>query len=292
LLRNGVLAGLAGALLTAHRGPGVVFGQSPSARSLAATSVAMLVAFGLLATRRGRRDHASEPVEAEFADADAMTQAGFTRRRWITAAGGAGLAGTLGSWLGWLDVSTANAVVSGVRVADTIVCTGGCVCCNILITATGPVCRVYCCSGCTGFSGGGVVTTATGTAQATFFGNKAKLKGRNVFVSIGALTWFDPGWNGTGLLLQIQSVTSYRRVPGTQVRELAGVASANGHGKHDFVLRVTDAGTPGSGSDTVKLTVNGIAGGGASSSGSQYFADGHLTQGDITTNLKAVVTAK
>jgi hypothetical protein len=150
----------------------------------------------------------------------------------------------------------------------------------------------YCCTGCTGFSGGGVIQTSSGTAQASFFGDNLQLKGSKQVVTGGALSWYDPGWEGTGLSLQSTRITRYGRVPGTNIRELTGVASANGKGKHKFVLRVTDGGRPGSGSDTVDLTVSGVPGDGAGGTGSQYRASGHLVQGDLTTNLQATVSAK
>jgi hypothetical protein len=54
---------------------------------------------------------------------------------------------------------------------------------------------------------------------------------------------------------------------------------------------MVDAGKPGSGLDTAKLTVSGVAGGGAGGSGDRYTANGHLAQGDITTTLQGTVTA-
>jgi hypothetical protein len=149
-----------------------------------------------------------------------------------------------------------------------------------------------CCTSCTGFSGGGVVKTPSGTAQASFFGNKEQLRDRHEIGMGGALSWFDSAWQGTGLLLQSKQITSYRRVPGTKIRELVGLASANGSGKHRFVLRVVDAGKPGSGSDTVSLRVSGITAGGAGAGGAHYTADGHLVQGDVTVNLQLIVTVK
>jgi hypothetical protein len=132
------------------------------------------------------------------------------------------------------------------------------------------------------------VQTATGTASASFFGNKVQLRGLRAKMSIGALTWFDPTWQGQGLVLQIVRVKSYRRLPGSTTRELVGLASANGKGKHRFVLQVVDSGTPGSGSDSVSLQVKGVAGSGAGGTGAGYSAVGHLAQGDVTTNLHAV----
>jgi hypothetical protein len=137
-----------------------------------------------------------------------------------------------------------------------------------------------------------VVQTSSGAAQASFFGDKAQLKGRKGELIGGALSWFDSGWQGTGLVLQSTRVTSYRRVPGTAIRELVGLATANGKGKHKFVLRVVDSGKPGSGLDTVNLSVSGVAGGGAGGTGSQYTANGHLIQGDLTVKLQSSSTIR
>ena len=118
-----------------------------------------------------------------------------------------------------------------------------------------------------------------------------KLGSRRGQVIVGALTWFDPTWQGTGLSLQSTVITNYRQVPGTNVRELSGFASANGAGKHRFVLQVVDAGKPGSGSDTVSLRVSGIAASGAGGTGGEYAAAGQLVQGDVTATLQATVIA-
>ena len=290
LVRNGFLLGLAAGLAALGSAQEAALGLDQRASSLVALGVAVVVALGLLAARNGGRepDHSSE---AGLEVVHALAPAALTRRRWLRVAGAAGFAGAVGSSLRWLDPSVADATLSGPKVADTIECTGGCACCRILVTPTGPKCQIYCCSGCSGFSGGGVIQTPSGTAQGSFFGDKVQLKGRPEQIIGGALSWFDSGWQGTGLRLQSTQITSYRRVPGSQVRELVGLASANGAGKHRFVLRVVDAGNPGSGSDSVSLTVSGVASGGAGGTGGQYAADGHLAQGDLTTSLQAGVTA-
>jgi hypothetical protein len=58
------------------------------------------------------------------------------------------------------------------------------------------------------------------------------------------------------------------------------------------VLRVSDSGKPGSGADNASLTVQDVAGSGAGGTGNQYVANGHLAQGDITFNLRVIVTGK
>ncbi|HEX3688145.1 MAG TPA: hypothetical protein VHV28_00525 [Solirubrobacteraceae bacterium] len=66
----------------------------------------------------------------------------------------------------------------------------------------------------------------------------------------------------------------------------------NGGGKHRFVLHALDAGAPGSGKDTVKPIVSGVAGGGAAPARPHYVAGGHLVQGDLTTGLQAAISLK
>jgi Methylamine utilisation protein MauE len=300
MVRNGVLMGLAGGVAAVGHAGMMGMRHTSGSNALATLAIAAGTAGLLLLARSG--DVSSETGMANPAERVAMTtsklatappgEAAVTRRGWLGAAGGAGLVGALGSWFGLLDLSTADAVAVRPPVKDTIECPNGCFCCNLTFGPSGPICLTYCCSGCTGFSGGGVIQTPTGTAHASFFGNKVQIKGRKTFVSTGALAWFDPAWNGTGLTLALHSVTSYGKVPGTNLKELLGIASANGQGKHRFVLRVSDSGKPGSGADTVSLSVQGVAGSGAGGTGGQYVATGHLAQGDTTFSLRVIVTDK
>ena len=115
LLRNGVLVGLAGAIAVAGSGKqDATFAAPPSDTALAAMGVAVFVAIGLLAARRGRGEVTNEPnVGVALASAEVATDAALTRRRLIRVAGGAGLAGALGTRLGWLDPSSADAALRG-----------------------------------------------------------------------------------------------------------------------------------------------------------------------------------
>ncbi|HUO72273.1 MAG TPA: MauE/DoxX family redox-associated membrane protein [Solirubrobacteraceae bacterium] len=292
LLRNGVLIGFAAALaVTASDDPAAAFSRSPRVTSLAAVGFAAFVAIGMLARRKDASETVADPTLSVISGGEA-TESALTRRLWIRWAGGAGVAGVLGSWL---DAVSAGAVTGTGPKTVLGECTS-CSCC-------GPVtckddrghccgCCKSCCTPCSGFTGGGSVKTPSGSAQASFFGNKQQIEGNREKVIGGALSWFDSAWQGTGLLLQSTRIDSYRRVPGTQIRELVGLASANGQGKHKFVLRVVDSGKPGSGSDTVNLAVSGIAGGGAGGTGPRYTANGHLIQGDLTTQLQATVTVR
>jgi hypothetical protein len=199
-----------------------------------------------------------------------------TRRSWLVTAGKVGAAGTFGS----LAAASPALAVGG---APTVLAKG-CTCTKCTCCTTN--CGKMCCSGCScGFAGGGAVATPSGRAQASFFGTKLPVPGQGHLIQ-GGLVWSDPAWQGTGLRLVSTRLKSYKRLPGSQVRELRGLASANGQGSHAFVLRVQDVGAPGSGSDTVSLVVSGLTAGGAGGSAGQYTATGHLAEGDASTNFQ------
>jgi hypothetical protein len=216
----------------------------------------------------------------------------LTRRRWIGAAGAAGLAGAVGSALSGFAPSIAGAQEMTGGAIFSLDC-GFCYCCSGT-DSKGRCQGIFCCISCrlVGFTGGGVVQTPLGAVQASFCGNKVPLKGGKQIVVGGALTWSDPAWRGTGLHLQSTQILSYGHLPGTTVRELVGLATANGSGRHRFVLHALDAGAPGSGKDTVKLIVSGVSGGGTAPAGPHYVAGGRLAQGDITTGLQAAISVK
>jgi hypothetical protein len=265
-VRNGLLVGFAGGLIAT--GP-----VAPAASWGGSAALAVLVLLAGIAPRRGA------PTPHARSDAPAL----WSRRRWIRA----GAAAAAGTALTVLEAGPAAAnITNESATVEPESCTN-CRCCANVFFLGIFFCTRYCCTGCVGVSGGGVVQTATGTAHASFFGNTLTVKHSTQSVTLGALSWFDPAWPGGGLALQSAQITSYRRVPGTAVRELVGLASANGKGKHHFVLRVTDEGAPGSGRDTVELTVAGVAAGGAGGSGATYAARGQLSQGDATVSLQA-----
>jgi Methylamine utilisation protein MauE len=286
LMRNGLLLGLAGGLAALG-----LEHQSGSGRPLAAVGTAAFVGLALLATSKRARDSAEPLTVTDLAGPSPTSDAAVTRRRWLRWAGGAGIAGALGSSMSLLEVSTASGATSGSG-QITIPCTA-CTCQTFCQKPNSKTvyCCVYVCTSCEGFTGGGVIQTATGTVHASFFGNHTKLSKQEELFG-GALSWFDAGWQGTGLLLQSTQITHYGKVAGTSIRQLEGFVSANGSGKHKFVLRAIDGGKPGSGSDTVTLAVSGITGGGAGGTGSEYIANGRLAQGDISTKLVARALVK
>jgi len=271
LVRNAALAGLAAAV--AAQG---------AARHEAALVVAIvsLAALGLLAAleRRGKRPAADELVVVHAHEH--ISEAELSRRRVLRLAVAGGAAGALTYATGLEPAFGAGSAPTTVRVCS------GCFCCARDVNKR---CVSWCCSECSnGFVGGGTVESATGRAQGSFFGTKSTLPGRKEF-AVGGLAWSDPAWKGSGLQLTSTRITSYRRVPGSQLRELRGVASANGQGKYPFVLRALDGGGPASGSDTVSLVVTGLPAGGAGGSSGDYNVDGHLTAGDITSAFQAAL---
>src|SRR5207244_4378563 len=92
LLRNGVLVGLAGGVALLGLEHGAPYERTLSSRSLATIAVAALMTVALLAARRNNREVSDEPtLGGEVAAVGATGDAILTRRRWIRAAGGAGL---------------------------------------------------------------------------------------------------------------------------------------------------------------------------------------------------------
>jgi hypothetical protein len=186
LLRNGALVGLAaGIALASPAAQTAALGASASARSLVALgSATLMVAALLLATRRLPRTVANQPnTSLEVVAAGGTPTSPVTRRGLIRTAAGAGAAGALGASLGWLDPSTARAALTTSTTADKLSC-GECQCCRF-DTIIGEICRERCCVICPGFAGGGVIQTATGTAQASFFGDTVQLKGSRQLVTGG-----------------------------------------------------------------------------------------------------------
>ena len=128
-------------------------------RTMVRNGVLIGLAGGIVAA-----DHPGVIGVGHASRANALT----ARRGWLGAAGGAGLAGAVGSWFGLLDLSTADAVATRSTFNDAITCPNGCFCCRLTFGPKRPICLTYCCNGCTGFSGGGVIQTPTGTAQASY----------------------------------------------------------------------------------------------------------------------------
>jgi hypothetical protein len=101
----------------------------------------------------------------------------------------------------------------------------------------------------------------------------------------GSVRWVD----AAGLRMQSVKITDYqdRGLPAKEGegRRIEGVMRVKGEGEQPFVLDLTDVGEPGSGRDTVVLTVGAAArrGNSVSSKGSayRYHAAGQIVAGDI-----------
>lgn len=137
-----------------------------------------------------------------------------------------------------------------------------------------------------GITGGGVVATATGDAHVSLFGTRLEVGGQQeAGPPLGAVHWTDPG---AGLEFASVTVTHYGWVPDQeQAREIRGTMSLNGSGAYPFVLRAVDAGPPGSGEDTVALTVGDNVAVGEEPTGVDYIASGPLVGGDVELLLPA-----
>jgi hypothetical protein len=145
-----------------------------------------------------------------------------------------------------------------------------------------------------GIAGGGAVQTAGGEAHLALVATRTPARERqDLFDVVGQVRWTDPAWEGTGLALESTVVTSYGPLPDDEGgREVVGwMRTEQRAGDFPFVLRVVDAGPPGSGADTAELWVgdpalaDAVAGGafGASPkvSGFGYTAAGTLVSGDL-----------
>ena len=274
LVRNGVLAALAGAVAIA--GGGDAGSSSLSAVGAVAISGAVLLLASVVWARAERR-----PQEVAAAtgvgdlrivsgDGAGENDASLTRRHAL-GLGGAGVAATL---LGLPELPDAHA-----RRTISCFCCQDCTCC---CSRDPAFCGHMSC--CGGIAGGGVVETATGRAHMAVFGTVVDI-GRDGPVAIGAFTWADAGWQGAGLRLSVRRINSYRRIPRTRTRELRGNVLANGEGSFPFVLRLFDGAERGAEPDTVRLSVDGLAAGGAGSGTGKYVASGRLVEGDITVTV-------
>lgn len=80
----------------------------------------------------------------------------------------------------------------------------------------------------------------------------------------GWIVWSARTAEGGDLTLEGNEITGYKYLREAEgSREVRGFMSANGSGRHPFVMRVIDDGLPGSGRDTISLTVGGESPAGA-----------------------------
>jgi hypothetical protein len=101
---------------------------------------------------------------------------------------------------------------------------------------------------------------------------------------LGTIQWIEAGTD-----LQLQSIEVTQCVPMTdraETAEVRGRMQVNGEGDYPFIVRVTDAGRPGSALDRIEIEVNtGPAREGAATSASDdtfvYEAAGNVVAGDF-----------
>ena len=83
------------------------------------------------------------------------------------------------------------------------------------------------------------------------------------------------------MALESIDVTDYGPVEGVEnAREARGLATLNGTGRHPFRVRVVDDGEPGSGEDSISVTV-GADGAAEAADEVVYALDGAITAGDV-----------
>lgn len=136
-----------------------------------------------------------------------------------------------------------------------------------------------------GIAGGGLVETADGEVQVSLFGSRLTCEGDREVSIFGSVRWTDPGWRSRGLALVSTAVIEYGPPDDDEnARELRGLMSANGNGRHPFLLRAVDVDVPGAGQDRVRLVVGAAAGTPEATPASDdfaYEAEGRLVSGDF-----------
>jgi len=140
-----------------------------------------------------------------------------------------------------------------------------------------------------GMVGGGLVQFAEREAHFSVFASRLIVarKRKEQEAVVGTVLWVD---TVARLTMTSTAVTNYRplEIPADQgqAREVFGTMGVTGEGKYPFYLRLIDAGPPGSGRDTVRLTVGDGAQTAESANpvtglGFSYAAAGPLVTGDL-----------
>ena len=112
-------------------------------------------------------------------------------------------------------------------------------------------------TGSGGLAGGGLATDGEGEAQFAVFASRILFAGDDEPTILGRVQWVD---KGRGMVMESTAVTAYGPIPDQEnARELRGTMRVNGTDGYPFVLRAVDAGPPGSGQDTIDLTVGAAA---------------------------------
>lgn len=138
-----------------------------------------------------------------------------------------------------------------------------------------------------GMAGGGLVQFDRGEANFSLFASRLIFEDEKLEVVAGSVLWTDAP---AGLSMESVEVTGYN-VPEDQPalgqsRQIIGMMSVNGEDEYPFELVVIDAGAPGSGPDTVTLTVGDGARAGDNATpvagmGFSYLATGPVSTGDV-----------
>jgi hypothetical protein len=103
-----------------------------------------------------------------------------------------------------------------------------------------------------GMVGGGLVKLEQGFANVSMLATQSTFPDQRQVV-VGSILWVE---TGTQVSLASIDVTSYEDLPGVEAgRRIQGTMRVNGKGQFPFVLEVVDGGLPGSGKDTIALTV-------------------------------------
>ncbi|HEU0116907.1 MAG TPA: post-COAP-1 domain-containing protein [Thermomicrobiales bacterium] len=134
-----------------------------------------------------------------------------------------------------------------------------------------------------GMVGGGLVKFEGGDANFSLLASKLTFPDDREVV-VGSLLWVA---TGSGLTLASTALTDYENLAGQEKgKRIRGTLTSNGVGAFPFMLDVIDGGAPGSGKDSIALTVGDFvtpaAGEAAGTpSGFHYAAVGMLATGDL-----------
>lgn len=140
-----------------------------------------------------------------------------------------------------------------------------------------------------GMVGGGLVKLEHGSANVSLLASQLTFPDQHQVV-VGSILWVD---TDKQVSLASIDVTSYEDLAGVEAgRRIKGTMRVNGKGAFPFILEVVDGGPPGSGKDTIALTVGddlSSATGGTPTEGTtsatadrfRYQGSGTFVSGDI-----------
>ena len=138
-----------------------------------------------------------------------------------------------------------------------------------------------------GIVGGGVVQFAPAEASFSVFASRLIVDSEEPGAIMGRVRWVD---TTSGLVMNSVQILAYEDLEtppgGAEARRLVGIMSLGGSDEYPFTLDVIDAGDPGSGLDSLFLTVGdgaltGENGTPAAGLGFTYEAAGPVVAGDI-----------